>query len=165
MYYVFCNMSWAETLYVGKGVLVRAFGLITRQSTSCCCDLPDFLLLVCHLYQRERNNNPFLYFDMSASGFVSPNSASKASIIWRPCTYLDSASFPYWEQPIWLWEEKAPCFRFSLALYLAVIARHGRVTIGLAEEFGFVPVLHMLEWLQAIRKPETRYSWLFRSGH
>lgn len=52
----------------------------------------------------------------------------------RPCTYLDSASFPYWEQPAWLWEEKAPCFRFSPALYLAVIAGHGSVTIGLAEE-------------------------------
>lgn len=124
---------------------------------------PRFLLMVCHLRQREWNNDPFLHFDMSASGFVNPSSANKASIMWRPCTYLDSASFPYWEQPIWLWDEKAPCFRFSPALYLAVIARHGRVTMGLAEEFA--PVLHMLEWLQAIRKPETRYSWPFRSGH
>lgn len=31
------------------------------------------------------------------------------------------------------------------ALYHAVIARHRRVTVGLAEETGFAPVLHVLE--------------------
>lgn len=83
----FCT-SWAETSYAGRGGPVRTSGLLTRQSTLHCCDLPNFLWMVCHLYQREWNNEPFLHFDMSASVFLNLNSASKASIIWRPTLYL-----------------------------------------------------------------------------
>lgn len=41
---------------------------------------PEFLLMVCHLQRREWNNDPFLHFDMSASGVVNPDSASKAGV-------------------------------------------------------------------------------------
>lgn len=57
------------------------FGSTNKAKCFMHCDLPNSLLMVCHLCQREWNNDPFLHFDMSASGFVNPNSASKASII------------------------------------------------------------------------------------